>query len=243
MSKQGDEIQRVNRTKAETQATYDRISRWYNVLEGVWEKGARDLGLRELDVREGERVLEIGFGPGQDLLTLGRAVGQEGKVFGVDLSPKMIRITQANSRKANLAQRIGLARGDAQFLPFENGAFTAIFMSFTLELFDTPNIPEVLTQCRRVLQRQGGRICIISLSKEGKSAWMRQLYEWGHDRFPGLLDCRPIFLRAALEAAAFDIFDTVPVSIFGLPVEVVLAGRAADADTNKPEDLRSARRF
>lgn len=225
MSNQEDEMRRVTRTKAEAQATYDRISRWYNLLEGMWEKGVRDLGLRKLDVQEGERVLEIGFGPGQDLLMLARAVGQNGRVFGVDLSPKMVRITQVNSRKAGLAQRIGLARGDAQYLPFENGAFTAISMSFTLELFDTPNIPDVLAECRRVLRWRGGRLGIVSLSKGGKSNWVRRLYEWGHDRFPGLLDCRPIFVKTALEAAGFEVLDATPVSIFGLPVEVVLASQ------------------
>jgi ubiquinone/menaquinone biosynthesis C-methylase UbiE len=225
MSSQQDEVRRVTRTKAEAQATYDRISGWYNLLEGMWEKGARDLGLRKLDVQEGERVLELGFGPGQDLLTLARTVGQEGRVFGVDLSAGMVHITRTNSRKAGLDQRIGLARGDAQYLPFENGAFTAIFMSFTLELFDTPNIPEVLAQCRRVLQSQGGRICIVSLSKASRSTWMRQLYELGHDRFPNLLDCRPIFVRAALEAAGFQILDSVQKSILGLPVAIILANQ------------------
>jgi ubiquinone/menaquinone biosynthesis C-methylase UbiE len=223
VTNQEHEMRRVTRSKAEAQATYDRISRWYNLLEGMWEKGARDLGLRKLDAQEGERVLEIGFGPGQDLLTLGRAVGQEGRAFGVDLSPRMVRITQANSRKAGLAGRIGLTRGDAQYLPFENGAFTAIFMSFALELFDTPVIPEVLAECRRVLHARGGRVAIVSLAKGDKSNRMRRLYEWGHDRFPRLLDCRPIFVRAALEAAGFEILDAIPVSIFGLPVEVVLA--------------------
>jgi ubiquinone/menaquinone biosynthesis C-methylase UbiE len=223
MSNPEDEIQRVNRTKAETQATYDRISGWYNLLEGIWEKGARDLGLRKLDVQEGERVLEIGFGPGQDLLTLARTAGQESRVIGVDLSPGMVRVTQAKSERAGLGHRPALTRGDAQYLPFEDAKFDAIFMSFTLELFDTPDIPEVLAQCRRVLQSRGGRLCIVSLSKEGKSTWMRRLYEWGHDRFPGLLDCRPIFVRTALEAAGFKILDATPMSIFGLPVEVVLA--------------------
>jgi ubiquinone/menaquinone biosynthesis C-methylase UbiE len=225
MINQEYEMRRVTRTRAEAQATYDRISRWYNLLEGMWEKGARDLGLRKLDVQEGEQVLEIGFGPGQDLLTLARTVGQKGRVFGVDLSPGMVRVTQAKSKSTGLDHRTALTRGDAQYLPFEDAKFDAIFMSFTLELFDTPDIPEVLAQCRRVLQSQGGRICIVSLSKAGRSTWMRQLYEWGHDRFPNLLDCRPIFVRTALEVAGFEILDATPVSIFGLPVEVVLASQ------------------
>jgi ubiquinone/menaquinone biosynthesis C-methylase UbiE len=226
MSAQEDEMRRVTRTKAEAQATYDRISRWYNLLEGMWEKGVRNIGLRKLDVQEGERVLEVGFGPGQDLLALAQSVGQKGRVYGVDLSPGMIRVAQAKIGDVGPAQRTGLTRGDAQFLPFDDEEFDAIFMSFTLELFDTPDIPEVLAQCRRVLQSQGGRICIVSLSKEGRSTWMRQLYEWGHDRFPNFLDCRPIFVGAALKAASFQILDNVQKSIVGLPVEIVLASRA-----------------
>jgi len=222
---QEHKMRRVTRTRAEAQATYDRISRWYNLLEGMWEKGARDLGLRKLDVQEGERVLEIGFGPGEDLLVLARSVGQEGRIYGVDLSPGMIRVAQAKIEEVGLAQRTGLTRGDAQILPFDDEKFDAIFMSFTLELFDTPDIPEVLAQCRRVLKGKGGRICIVSLSKEGRSTWMRQLYERGHDRFPNFLDCRPIFVGAALEAASFQILSNLQKTIFGLPVKIVLASR------------------
>ena len=52
------EISRVRRSKAEAQETYDKISRWYDLLEGIWEKKARDVGLQKLDVKEGFQILD-----------------------------------------------------------------------------------------------------------------------------------------------------------------------------------------
>ncbi|HEX7401676.1 MAG TPA: hypothetical protein VF369_05805 [candidate division Zixibacteria bacterium] len=37
------EISRVTRSRAEAQATYNRISGWYDLLEGVWEKKSKGL--------------------------------------------------------------------------------------------------------------------------------------------------------------------------------------------------------
>jgi ubiquinone/menaquinone biosynthesis C-methylase UbiE len=220
-----EQIQRVTTTKAETQAAYDRISRWYNLLEGIWEKGARETGLEMLNVRAGEQVLEIGPGPGQDLLALARRAGPNGLVIGIDLSTQMVHAAHAKKEKAGFGRQLGLVQGDAEYLPFKDETFDAIFMSFTLELFDTPAIPEVVTQCRRVLCDSVGRICVVSLSRVGPSNRMRMLYEWGHDHFPSLLDCRPIFARSILEAQDFDIIDTTKLSLLGIPVEVVVASK------------------
>jgi ubiquinone/menaquinone biosynthesis C-methylase UbiE len=224
MSNGESQISRVTRSKVEAQATYDRISRWYDLLEGFWEQKSRDLGLQKLDVKAGEKVLEIGFGTGYTIITLAQSAGESGRVDGIDLSPGMLDVTRARLRQVGLSQRVELTCGDAVQLPFAAEFFDAVFTSFVLELFDTPEIPKVLAECRRVL-RNGGRMCVVSLSKAGGPSWMRELYEWGHDKFPQVLDCRPIFVQKALEAAGFQILDAIQMSLWGLPVEVVLAGK------------------
>ncbi len=215
-------IRRVTRSKREAQASYDRISRWYDLLEGGWETRARELGLEKLAVGAGETALEIGFGPGHSLVTLAQAVGPSGHVNAIDLSPKMSELARRRVQEAGLADRVEFKSGDAAQLPFASASCDAVFMSFVLELFDTPEIPQVLGECRRVL-RAGGRICVVSLSMEGKPSRWRDFYIWGHDRWPSLVDCRPIFVGRALQAAGFQLADKAAASIWGLPVEIVLA--------------------
>ncbi len=215
-------ISRVTRSKQDAQAMYNKLSRWYDGLSGGWEAIAREAGLRMLNAKAGETVLELGVGTGHGLLALARAVGQAGCVYGIDLSPQMLALTQARVDRAGLAKQVHLLCGDATQLFFKSGSFNAIFMSFTLELFDTPEIPQTLLACQQALA-QGGRICVVSLSKQGGSAWMLNLYEWAHRTFPKFVDCRPIFVQRALEKANWLVSDATQISLWGLPVEIVLA--------------------
>jgi demethylmenaquinone methyltransferase/2-methoxy-6-polyprenyl-1,4-benzoquinol methylase len=121
-----------------------------------------------------------------------------------------------------LAERVDLRVGDALSLPYPNRTFDAVFMCFVLELFDTPEIPVVLSECRRVL-RPGGRVGVVSISASGQRTLVRRLYGWSHRHLPRIVDCRPIPVRAVVESAGFSPTTTEAISVWGLGVDVVIA--------------------
>lgn len=150
-NKNETEISRVTRSKEVAKSSYNRISNWYDVIAGRFEKRYRNIGLQKLNTKEREIVLEIGFGTGQCILALAQSVGTSGRVYGIDISEGMCTITQSKIKEKGLSERVELTCGDAVQLPFEAEFFDAVYMSFTLELFDTPEIPTVLHECYRVL--------------------------------------------------------------------------------------------
>lgn len=218
-------VLRVFNSRDETRKYYDRIARIYDLMADHSEAPARQAGLDLLAAQPGEKVLEIGFGTGHCLVALAQAVGATGKVYGLDISEAMRQHAEENLRKAGLLERAELVCGDGLHLPYPAAALDAIFMSFTLELFDTPEIPLVLAECKRVL-RPGGRIAVVGMSKDQGHGVVFHLYEWTHKHFPNFVDCRPIFVAGALAEAGFRIVKQEHRSIW-VPVEVVLAVKDA----------------
>jgi ubiquinone/menaquinone biosynthesis C-methylase UbiE len=214
---------RVMRPRAAAREAYNRLARWYDLLAGSSEARLRGRGLAALEVRNGERVLEVGFGTGQALVPLARAVGELGRVYGIDISDRMVERAQHRVEAAGLEARVELVRGDAVELPWPAAGFDAAFLSFTLELFDTPDIPLVLAECRRVL-KPGGRLGIVAMAKREPVGLMLRLYEWAHRRFPAAVDCRPIEVRALVEQAGFVVQSREESSTWGLPVDILVVG-------------------
>lgn len=212
----------VSRSKDEAKAAYDRLSRWYDLLANGSEGPFREQGLKLLGVQPGDRVLEFGFGTGRALVRLAQAVGEAGFVVGLDLSAGMAAVARDRLRTKDAGERVALCLADAARVPLTYGVFDAVFMSFTLELFDTPEIPEVLASCRALLQ-PGGRLGVVALAKYDDANLAVRLYEWAHTKMPAWVDCRPIPLRPLLEDAGFSVHKVAAGMMWGLPVETVIA--------------------
>lgn len=215
------DVLRVFQTKEERKAYYNKIAKVYDLLAERSEQPMREKALDKLAPQPGERILEVGFGTGHTLLTIAQAVGDGGRVFGVDLSEEMVALTEKLFADAGLSDQVELTCGDGEHLAMEDNSVDGVFASFTLELFDTPEIPRVLAEWKRVV-RPGGRLVVLGISKEGKQGLITKAFEWTHRHFPNLMDCRAIYVQRALEAAGFEVCEA-DVDSMWVPVEIVLA--------------------
>ena len=190
------------------QKSYGVMSRFYALAEGIFEKGLRRKGLHLLSVTPGEVVLEVGVGTGYSLKEIANFVGENGKAHGIDVTPQMLELTRKRLKKAGVMDRVELYEGDARRMPYQNGKFDAVYMASTLELFDTPDIPVVLNEVKKVL-KPSGRLGVASLTKEGRegSLFIRS-YEWLHQKIPKYANCRPIYVEKLIEDAGYQITKT-----------------------------------
>jgi len=221
MNSKNNRILRVHRSKAQAKESYDKISRFYDYFAGVFEKKYRNMALERLNIKRGETILEIGFGTGHCLKQIAESVGEAGKGYGIDISSGMLEVTKKRLEKAGLIDRVELYRADALKMPYRDNKFDAVFMSFTLDLFDTPEIPKVFSEIKRIL-KQKGKLGVVSASKEDGESILLKLYEWAHERFPKYVDCRPIYVEQSLKDAGYEVQHKETVEILGLSGEIVI---------------------
>lgn len=103
----------------------------------------------------GERILDVGLGPGLLAQDLARLAGPAGQVAGLDSAPAMVAMSAA--RLGDLSQA-EVVEGDAQNLPFPDGRFDA---AVSVQVYEyVPDMPRALDELHRVL-RPGGRVLIL----------------------------------------------------------------------------------
>lgn len=185
---------------------------WANVREPL-DLQLSPLGLRAIDaleVRSGERILDVGCGAGQTIVQLSDLVGPTGFVVGIDIAPRLLEIAR---KQASGRTNVSLIDGDAQTSALAAGTFDAIFSRFGVMAFRDP--VAAFSNFHRAL-KPAGRLAFV--------CW-RSLVENEFDLLP---------LRAAgLE----DMVDKTPFS-FEMPdrVREVLGDAGFRAITVEPHD-------
>lgn len=210
-----------SKDKRQIKHHYDQLSGFYDLFTKIFEKESLESALEHLTIQKGEIVLEIGFGTGHCLKKIAELVGKTGKVFGIDISFGMIEVSKKRLKKAKLLDRVALSCGDGSMLPYKKNQFHKVFMGFTLELFDTFEIPKVLEEIKRVLKNYG-RLGIIGMSKENRYSVVQKMYEWLNQKFPHCVDCKPIYVEQWLKNAHFRIIEKEKMNLFGLSLEIVI---------------------
>jgi ubiquinone/menaquinone biosynthesis C-methylase UbiE len=119
----------------------------------------------ELDVRRGDAILEIGFGPGVAIALLAERT-PDGRVAGVDPSAAMVSQARARNRHAAEQGRVDLRTGTAERLPFAAGEFDKALAINSMQLW--PDAPAGLREVWRVL-KPGGTLALAFTPYSGQS--------------------------------------------------------------------------
>jgi SAM-dependent methyltransferase len=109
-------------------------------------------GLSIANPQPGEHVLDVACGTGALTRLMAAAVGPQGRVFGLDLSPDMLAVARGLP-----LEQIEWRDGSADDLPFEADSFDAVCCAFGLMFF--PEQTAAMREMRRVL-KPGGRLMV-----------------------------------------------------------------------------------
>ncbi|HMU73222.1 MAG TPA: arsenite methyltransferase, partial [Ferruginibacter sp.] len=152
---------------------YNIMADDYSKLEGY--NPDADLGLgcglptEFAKMKEGDTVIDLGSGAGNDAFVARKVVGEKGKVLGIDFTEAMILKARANAEKLNY-NNVEFRQGDIEDMPVTSNYANVIVSNCVLNL--VPNKYKVISEIFRVL-KPGGHFSISDIALEGKlpSKW------------------------------------------------------------------------
>jgi SAM-dependent methyltransferase len=130
-----------------------------------------EAALRELALRGGEEILDLGSGLGQFSRTMARAAGQGGRVVGVEGSPEQLAGAARRARDEGEDGRVDFRAGDALDPPLHDdewGTFDVAHTRFLLE-----HVRDPLAVVRQMVRavRPGGRVVLADDDHDVLRLW------------------------------------------------------------------------
>lgn len=156
-------------------STYDRVNRVFTFGR---DKSWRRKAARELLKAEPDRVLDLCTGTGDFALELARQssrLSNVPEVTGFDFSSDMLmeaRRKQEKIQKKKRQAEISFKEGDAATMPFEDGLFDSMGITFGIRnlVYENSNATKHLSEMKRVL-RPGGQLVILESCKPDSQLW------------------------------------------------------------------------
>jgi demethylmenaquinone methyltransferase/2-methoxy-6-polyprenyl-1,4-benzoquinol methylase len=152
--------------------SYDRVNRIFTFgRDRAWRKRAVEACLRS----EPRSVLDLCTGTGDFILEVARQAQEGMPLTGYDFSAEMLELARLKNRELSDVQgipEIEFMEGDANNMPFKDGAFDAVGITFGIRnlIYQNSHAEKHLSEIRRVL-RKAGRLIVLESSKPSNIIW------------------------------------------------------------------------
>ena len=142
---------------------YDLVNHIITIeLDTRWRSRAARICLEKKPLR----ILDLGCGTGDLTIILARLAGENVNIVGLDYSPPMLALARRKAIKAGVGHRVSFIHGEATQLPFPDGQFDCVGISFAFRnlTYKNPSRLPHLSEVNRIL-KPGGRYVIVESSQ------------------------------------------------------------------------------
>ncbi len=151
------------------------------------------------DLHEGEVVLDLGSGGGEDVFISASRVGPTGRVYGVDMTDEMLQLARANQREAGV-ENVEFLKGTIEDVPLPDASVDVVISNCVINL--SADKSAVFEEAARVLP-SGGRFAVTDIVADDgmDEETRRDMARWTGCIAGALTEDE---FRSELEAAGFE---------------------------------------